>query len=317
MKSFDCIVCGEVCVDLPVYPIDQQVRLRDLETVRIQPIEPGGGGLVANCGTVMARLGLQVAAFCVIGQDLWGKFLGEWLVRHRVNVDHVLQHQTAPTSVTAVLVGETGDHTFAYHGGASQQFNRQTVDDNIQLFERSKFALFGYYSLMPQLQDDLAEVLQTIRATGCRTALDTAGGGGSLKPLDRILPHLDLYIPSIAEAQSQTGLHEPKEIISTYRSFCPTGLLGVKLGEQGALLSPADNQWIAVQAVEPPGAVLDTTGAGDSFYAGLITGLVRGHAIEDAGRIAAAAGACSVTGIGALAGIRDFEETCHIAGVKG
>jgi fructokinase len=93
-------------------------------------------------------------------------------------------------------------------------------------------------------------------------------------------------------------------------------LLGVKLGSEGALLSPAAGQYIKIPVVPAPGAVVDTTGAGDSYYAGLLTGLLRGMPAEQAGRLAAATGACCVTGYGATAGLRDLAQTARLAGLE-
>ena len=168
---------------------------------------------------------------------------------------------------------------------------------------------------MPDLDDELAEVLQQVRSTGCRTAMDAAGGGGAMQPLDRILPHLDIYIPSHEEAVAQTGLSDPLRILESYRQHGCVGLLGVKLGEQGAVLSPTQGQWVDVDPVAPPGPIVDTTGAGDCFYAGLIAGLARGLTVREAGQLGAAAGAWSVTQVGAVAGIRDYEATCELAGL--
>jgi len=58
----------------------------------------------------------------------------------------------------------------------------------------------------------------------------------------------------------------------------------VKLGAQGALLSPAAGQYVSIDCLPPPGPVVDTTGAGDSFFAGVLTGLLRGLGIEQCGR---------------------------------
>jgi sugar/nucleoside kinase (ribokinase family) len=173
--------------------------------------------------------------------------------------------------------------------------------------------LVGYYSLMPELEPDLADVLARVRAAGCRTALDAAGDGGSLQPLDRILPHLDIYVPSRAEAVHQTGQEDPLRIIETYRRCGAEGLLGVKLGAEGALLSPAAGQFVEVRPVPPPGETIDTTGAGDAFYAGLLTGLLKGFDVDQAGRLAAAAGACCVAARGGSAGIRDFQQIARAA----
>ena len=136
-----------------------------------------------------------------------------------------------------------------------------------------------------------------------------------MDPLREILPHLDIYVPSFAEAINQTGKNDPREIITVLRDQGAAGLLGVKLGSKGALLQTASRDWIEVPAVQAPAAVVDTTGAGDSFYAGLLTGLLRGMDEKDAGRLAAACGACCVTGLGATGGLRSFEETARLAGL--
>jgi ribokinase len=52
------------------------------------------------------------------------------------------------------------------------------------------------------------------------------------------------------------------------------------------------------EAVEPPGPIVDTYGAGDSFGAALAFALVRGDALPDALKLAARAGAAVLTGRG-------------------
>jgi sugar/nucleoside kinase (ribokinase family) len=168
---------------------------------------------------------------------------------------------------------------------------------------------------LPNLEHDLPEVLAAIRERGCRTVLDAAGEGGRLEPLDRILPHLDIYVPSYAEAAHQTGRTDPEAILEVYRQCGAGGLLGVKLGSEGALLSPAPGEYVKIDPVSPPAPVVDTTGAGDCFYAGLLVGLWKGMGIKEAGRLAAACGACCVTGKGATAAIADYAGIARLAGL--
>ena len=61
--------------------------------------------------------------------------------------------------------------------------------------------------------------------------------------------------------------------------------------------------------------MVDTTGAGDCFYAGLLCGLLQGRSAADAGRLGAAVAAWSVTAVGGSTGVRDLMSTTRLAGL--
>ena len=105
-------------------------------------------------------------------------------------------------------------------------------------------------------------------------------------------------------------------MIGTYRDAGATGWLGIKLGSKGALLSPRPGEFVQVATVQPPAAIIDTTGAGDCFFGGVLAGVLRGLSPADAGRLGAAAGACCVTGLGATTAICGYDETARLAGIK-
>ena len=314
-KSIDCVVGGSCTVDALVrpFPLGQEVGAGQL--VRVEPIQATTGGIVCNSTIALARLGLRAAGFTYLGNDDWAFLVRRKLAAEGVVTEHLLTHPTLPTSVSVVLVDAGGERSFVHSQGAPKALARHAFWEHLDLFARSRMFLLGYYPLLPNLLSDLPEVLAKIRETGCRTALDAAGDGGGLQPLDRLLPHLDVYCPSLAEASHQTGQTDPQRILETFRSCGAPGLLGVKLGAQGALLSPDSHTFIPISAVPPPGAVIDTTGAGDTFYAGLLAGLLRGLSVEQSGRLAAATGACCVTALGATAGLRAFDDTARLAGL--
>ncbi len=314
-KDFDCVLCGSCVADLLVRPVPLTVAIGPGRLFETDPVEVVTGGIVCNSGIALARLGLKAAAFSYVGRDDWGRLIRRRLEAEGVDCGRLLPHPTAATSTTAALIDGDGQRSFAHCVGAPKLIDKTLLLDNLDLFARSRMTLVGYYSLMPNLEGDLPEVFAKIRETGCRTALDAAGDGGAMQPLDRILPHLDLYVPSLDEAARQTGLSDPRRIIDAYRACGAPGVLGVKLGARGALLSPAAGQYVEIPAAAPPGPVIDTTGAGDCFLAGLIAGLLRGLGVATAGRLAAAAGACCVTGLGATAGLLDFDRTAAVAGL--
>jgi sugar/nucleoside kinase (ribokinase family) len=315
-KDIDCVLCGSCVADILVRPVPLDAPIGGGRLFPVQPIEVTTGGIVCNSGIALARLGMKAAALTYVGNDDWGAIVRRRLEAERVDCRCLLTHPAAPTGTTAVLIDPSGERSFAHCVGAPKLIDKAMLLGHLDLFARSRMMLIGYYSLMPNLEGDLPEVLATIRQTGCRTALDTAGDGGAMRPLDGILPHVDVYVPSHNEASRQTGHDDPRKIIDAYRTCGAPGLLGVKLGSKGALLSPVAGEYVAIDCVSAPGPVVDTTGAGDCFLAGLLAGLLNGLSIAQAGRLAAATGACCVTGYGATAGLRGYDETARLAGVS-
>lgn len=314
-EEYDCIVCGSCVVDVLVRPVDLDTPIGAGTLVRTQPMEITTGGIVSNAGVTLARMGAKPAAFTYIGDDSWADLIRQKYSAEGLDSQHLLTHPQAPTSTSAVLINNQGERSFLHAVGAPKLLDKRAFLDNLHIFANSRAMLLGYYPLLPNLLDDLAEVLEAIRATGCLTALDASGDGGHLQPLDKCLPHLDYYVPSFKEASHQTGEQDPLKILRCFRDGGASGVIGVKLGDAGALLSPSREEFIEIDPVGPPGEVVDTTGAGDSFYGGLLAGVLRGLPLADAGKLAAAAGACCVTGLGATAAIRDFAQTARLAGL--
>ena len=309
--EFDCVICGTCVADVLVRPVPLTRAIGDGRLFAVEPIEATTGGIVCNTGMAMRRLGLRVAAASLVGDDLWGG-----LVRSRLEAEGIdaagVGMAAAATSTTAVLIDPAGERSFAHHVGACAAIDPAFIRDRRGLFARGRMAILGYLGLLPGLEPDLADVVRFLAGTGCRVVLETAGSGGDLATLSPALPHVDVYVPSLDEAVRQTGCESPAEILACYRDHGAAGLVGVKLGSRGVVLSPVDGPLLEIPCVEPPGPVADTTGAGDSFLAGLLTGLTNGMSVRDAGLLGAATAACCVTGVGATAGLRSFADTWRL-----
>jgi sugar/nucleoside kinase (ribokinase family) len=314
-KAFDCVVVGSCVVDVLVRPVPLTASIGCGRLIESDPLVLTTGGIVSNSGITLARLGMRVAAFTYVGNDAWAEVIRRRYAAEGVDTSALLTHPTGATSTTAVLIDPSGERTFLHCVGAPRMLDKQAMLGQLDLFAKSRAMLIGYYPLMTRLQADLPEVLAAIRETGCLTALDAAGDGGTMDPLAKILPHIDFYLPSEAEARHQTGRNEPRQIIAAFREAGAKSWLGIKLGSKGALLSPQPGEFLDVPAVQAPGPVVDTTGAGDCFYGGVLSGVLRGLPPAEAGRLGAAAGACCVTGLGATTAIRGYDETAQLAGL--
>ncbi|MBH07385.1 MAG: hypothetical protein CMJ20_13830 [Phycisphaeraceae bacterium] len=315
-QKLDCVVCGSCVVDLLCRPVhlDQPIGagvLHETDSVVLT-----GGGITLNAGVTMARLGMRVGLLSYVGNDAWAPIVQNLLKQEGIDDKLLSVHPTGKTSTTVVVIDQAGERSFFHCVGAPKLLDADALLEHLDVLAKAKMFLLGYYSLMPNLERQLPDVLKEIRAAGCKTALDTAGTGGGLQPLDRILPHLDIYVPSVSEAKNQTGIEDPRRMIDVYRDCGAPGLLGVKLGMDGVLLSPSVGEFIQIPITQPDGTVIDTTGAGDSFYAGLLTGLIQGLSVQDAGRLGSAAAACCVTAIGGATGGRNYAFTSRLAGLQ-
>ncbi|MCA9178499.1 MAG: carbohydrate kinase family protein [Planctomycetales bacterium] len=305
---WDCIVCGSCTVDIIVRPISLHTPIGSSQLHRTEPIVATTGGLVSNSGAALARLGMRTLAFSQVGDDPWGEIIRKRYQSLGVDATGVATNPDHPSSVTVVMVDSDGERSFAHSQGAPKTMDVAYYRQQLSLFAQSRVMLLGYYSLLPQLEHDLPELLQEIRSTGCLTALDAAGQGGSMSPLDRILPQLDFYVPSRNEAEAQTGERDPERMIRRFRDCGAAGVVGVKLGSEGALLADASGQLHPIAPIAPPAPIVDTTGAGDAFYAGLLAGQLLGWSLERSGQLAAAVGAWCTTGAGASAALPTLEQ---------
>ena len=291
-RDIDCVICGTCVADILVHPVPLAKPVGGGRLFQVDPIEVVTGGIVCNTGIAMRRLGMRVAAASLVGADAWADVVRTQLSAEGIDTTALEVDPTQATSTTAVLVDPGGERSFAHHVGAPQTLGLDFMQRHAALFARSRVALVGYVGLLPALEPVLA---------------------GALADLAPALPHVDVYVPSRDEAAQQTGLTDPRAIIDCYRGHGAAGIVGVKLGVEGTLLSPAPGAFVEIPCVPAPGSVVDTTGAGDSLLAGLLTGIIRGMPLEEAGLLGAATAACCVTGLGAVAGLRSLEETWKLA----
>ena len=91
----------------------------------------------------MARMQLNCAGFGCVGDDNWADLLIARLAAARMNTESIVRFYGQTTSVTAILVDESGEHTFAFHAGASSRFESHLVVSKLDIFDRAQYALFG------------------------------------------------------------------------------------------------------------------------------------------------------------------------------
>ena len=305
----DAAIFGLIVADLIASPLKLRPPPPPGWLTRIDTIELTTGGNVCNTGVAMAKLGMKVAAAGMVGNDILGAALIDRLKQAGMDVEFVFADSRAQTSATVVAVEPGGERCFFHVLGATRLLDADALRRCFPLFARSAVVQIGYFGLLPNLIDDLPALLAELRTAAPRTkiAFDTVNPPAEARLLDPILPHLDIFCPSRTEAQALTGESDPAAMVAAFRKRAkPQALIGIKLDVEGCLLDDGEN---SIQCPAYKIECVDTTGAGDSWFGGLLVGLKKGMPLEQAGRFANRVAADCCTALGASAGIRTFDDT--------
>src|SRR5690606_27775266 len=140
------------------------------------------------------------------------------------------------------------------------------------------------------------KLLAEARRRGRTTTFDLLGANASTAHLVLpLLPHVDYFMPSIAEAQDISGKQGPEACAEFYLEKGATACV-FTLGGDGAYYAHRDGTRMTSPAYAID--VVDTTGCGDAFDAGFITALHHSMALETSLRFAQASAALVAGGLG-------------------
>ena len=147
-QDFDVVVCGSCVVDVLVRPVPLDSPIGGGQLVRTEPLLLTTGGIVSNAGITLARLGMRAAAFTYVGDDEWASIIRTRYTDEGLDASHLVTHNSAPTSTTAVLIDPSGERSFMHAVGARKLLDKQVFLANLDFFARSRVMLLGYYSLL-------------------------------------------------------------------------------------------------------------------------------------------------------------------------
>lgn len=305
----DAAIFGLLVADLVAQPMECATSLPPGGLTRLNSITLTSGGNACNVAIAMAKLGMSAASCGLVGDDSLGRTIVERLREAGVNANGVTSDARSQTSATIVAVQGNGERCFFHTPGVTDLVDAKGFRAQFDLFRRAAWLQIGYFGLLPSLTKDLPELLAEFRmgAPGTKIALDTSYPPADRKLLDPILPHIDLFAPSRSEATALTGETDPAHMVASFRrQVREDAIVGIKLDREGCYLNDGKNAF-AVPAFKVK--VIDTTGAGDAWFAGLLCGLRKGMSLDEAGRFANRVGADCCTAIGASSGVRNLEAT--------
>jgi sugar/nucleoside kinase (ribokinase family) len=251
-----------------------------------------GGGSGANTALWLRSLGADTTLLARIGNDPGGRLIRAELEAAGVRCAFAVDPE-APTCCVVVMVDGSGQRSMLADRGANQRFSPEDVDAAV-LADASHLHLSGYVLLDPPSRAAGLAALAAAREQGLTTSVDPQAAAHITDPaafLDDVRG-VDLLMPNTEELVALTGSADPasaKELLGTVGAVVVTaGLDGASWVDGGGVTS------VPAVAAE----CLDSTGAGDAFDAGVLTGWLAGESTVDILRHGTRLGALAVGKVG-------------------
>ena len=281
-------------------------------SVRLREIRATAAGTAAGAGVDLAKLGAKVLAVGALGDDLLGDIVVAAMARHGVDTSGLSRKSAAQTSATILPIRGNGERPALHVPGATSLLELADVDLN--RVRRSRALLIGAPDALGPIVGDLGQVIAAARAGGALVAVDVLHPGRpqDLTRIAGLLAGADWFLPNGDQLLALTARDELAEAIADVLAL-GTGGVAVTLGAGGCLVAwRGGGAPVALPAIEVE--VVDTTGCGDGFTAGLLAGLLAGAHPVDAAWLGIACGSLVATGLGSDAGIENFAQVLDFLG---
>ena len=242
--------------------------------------EQNPGGAPANVLTAVSRLGGSTAFMGKVGNDMHGKLLEKTLQDNGINTENLILDDGYFTTLAFVSL-ENGERSFSFarKPGADTQLRTEEIRED--LLKESFIFHFGSLSLTDEpARSATIYAAQQAKAAGTVISYDPNYRAPLWKDeetakeqMRSVIPLVDIMKISDEETSLLTDHADPEEAA---KALIAQGVdcVVVTLGSEGALLCTKD---LSVRVPSRAAEVVDTTGAGDSFWGGLLYCLSRDH----------------------------------------
>jgi fructokinase len=299
------VILGEVLIDLFA---EKGVPLREAKSLR-----PSPGGAPANVAVALARLKADVGFISRVGADELGAYLTDLVAKEGVDTTHVVADKREPTMLAVVASPSPEVQHFILYNGANGLM--RPADMPQAYIQSAQVFIYGSVTLASESRTAAAQAVQWARDAGKQVVFDV-----NLRPA--LWPDLEIarqWIEKAVASATVVKLNENELKFLTGTSDPQQGsqkllergmqLCCISLGSEGSYFNNG-----VVQGQVPAFAVkvLDTTGSGDAFVAGLSYGLsnltmpikeLDEPTLRRMIRFANACGALSATQVGAMSAL--------------
>lgn len=255
---------GELLIDFTTYGTSEN---------GMKLFEQNPGGAPANVLVALQNLGINTAFIGKVGDDMHGHFLKNTLNKFKINTDNLILDKDFFTTLAFVnLKDGEREFSFARKPGADTQLKKEEID--VEILKNSKIFHFGSLSLTdePSKTATLFSISEA-KKNGLIISYDPNyrallwdSKEIAIKEMRSVIKYVDIIKISDEETELLTGEKSPSkagDILLKQGVSCVV----ITLGADGVLLKTKNFE---IQSKGKKREVIDTTGAGDSFWGAIL-----------------------------------------------
>ena len=271
MRQFDVICAGQAVVDCVTRGKDTEPYRPNV--YRADNIFLRRGGDAANEAAALASMGLKVSIVCGLGRDIAGDVVESDMKAAGADTSRI-QWMDYGTPIANIMVAKDGSRISVNSGATRLPGFRPGPELAKGARVVSLASVFR-----PPFEDPevFYEFVKAAKEDGAQVCADT-----KLPLMDyvrienykKVLPLIDHFLPNETEAEYYSGRKTFHEMAALFLDLGVKNVI-IKAGPKGCYAADASQAFDL--PAEPAGPRIDTTGAGDNFVAGYISGLLKGE----------------------------------------
>ena len=257
------------------------------------------GGSAANTLAGMSALGAQCAFIGQVAKDQLGDIFAHDIRAVGIDFDTPAREDEPPTARCLIFVTPDGERTMNTFLGASQFLPSAALDEDL-IASAGVLYLEGYLWDPEEPRRAMRRAIEVARKAGRKVAFTASESfvierhGDDFRALIED-GQIDILFVNEHELATLTGEVEFEAGLAALADKVPT-LVATRSAKGAVALQQGERAHVDA---EPVDKVVDTTGAGDLFAAGFLTGHTRGETLETCLRMGAICAGEIISHIGA------------------
>jgi sugar/nucleoside kinase (ribokinase family) len=261
------------------------------------PTTETSGGSIANTCAVAAQMGARAAFIGRVAEDQFGAVFRHDITASGVHFPAPFAVGDQPSASCLIIVTADGQRTMNTFLGISSTLSVADLDPALIINSAITY-LEGFLFYAPDAQEACRVAARMARDAGRRVAISLSDSfcvERNLAAFQAIVrDQIDIVFANETELAALTGLDDFEAAAEIVRAQVEIAVL--TRGPLGSVIFRGGER---VDVPASPTEVVDTTGAGDAYAAGFMTGLVAGEPLAVCGRWASRAAAETISRIGA------------------